>query len=515
MRVFCLTVALFATGCGSGEIGNANSPDGGKDPYGGDAGGGDAGGQPIVAPGAPSREVSVHLTATSSSQQRINFAVPFGQAWLLDEKLVSVVQGDAIVPFARRVLSKHHDGSIRSVQVQVDLAVSGETDVKVRIETSAVDAALTMQSVDTTLTKTGSAEMPKVWARLPANWLSASAVGGLLLPASDTPAEFAAWEKLCNYDKNNYDAFISQQSDASVWLYDRPTTLYRGYLRRGDSATLASAYKEVSLYRAGLKGTGTSTAIGLSDKVDDLKYYYAQGLAMHYLLTGDDRYREAAENIADRVSKLFTAYAYKGSGFWTERHAGFGLLAFMWAGVVSDDKAASYVKLADDAVAGLIATQARAVTGYADANARCFSHSAESHGEDYGYDGCSSWMSAIVADGIEFYVREREGTQQADARDMLVKLGRFFAQKRASDGKPYYWNASNGKSGEEDPDDEHWGESAYLAGLAYFYSGRTDASLHDAAVAYARGTADNGSAPHMRSFNWQCRSAVATSYFAR
>ncbi len=520
MRTF-FPVALLVVGCGLGEIGDANSEAGapGKVPSGGGSDGGvasgDSGPTPIVAPIAPSREVTVHLTATSSAKQRINFAVPFGQAWLTDEKLISVVQNDVIVPFARRVLSKHHDGSIRSVQVQFDLAVSGETDVKVRIETAAVDATLTIQSVDTTLTKTGSAEMPKVWARLPATWLSASAVGGLLLPTADTPTEFAAWEKLCNYDKNNYDSFVSQQSDASVWLYDRPTTLYRGYFRRGDSGTLASAYKEISLYRAGLKGSGTSTAIGLSDKADDIKYYYAQGLAMHYLLTGDDRYREAAENVADRVSKLFTAYSYKGSGFWTERHAGFGLLAFMWASVVSDDKAASYVKLADDAITGLVATQGRAVTGYTDTAARCFSHSADSHGEDYGYDGCSSWMSAITADGIEFYVRERDGAQQSSARDMLVKLGRFFAQKHDSSGKPYYWNGSNGKSGEEDEDDEHWGESAYLAGLAYFYSGGTDAALRDAAVAYAKGTSQNGSAPHMRSFNWQCRSAVATSYFAR
>lgn len=533
MRMFAL-VTLLAVGCGVGEIGEANSaadPAGGpangpSGTAGGGAAGGSAGtagdggtagggGEPIAAPVAPSREVTVHLTASSSAKQRINFAVPFGQAWLTDEKLVSVVQGSTIVPFARRVLAKHRDGSIRSVQIQFDLAISSATDVKVRIETSAIDATLAMQSVDGTLTKSGSVESPKVWALLPATWLSASAVGGLLLPVAETPAELGAWEKLCNYDKNNYEAFVSQQSDSAVWLYDRPTTLYRGYFRRGDAGTLASAYKEVSLYRAGIKGSGTTTSIGLTDKTDDLKYYYAQGLAMHYLLTGDDRYREAAESIADRASKLFTIYSYKGSGFWTERHAGFGLLAFMWASVVSDDKAATYVKLADDAVTGLIATQARAITGYTDTAARCFHHSADSHGEDYGYDGCSSWMSAILADGLEFYVRERDGAQQSSARDMLVKLGRFFAQKRPSDGKPYYWNASNGKSGEEDPDDEHWGESAYLAGLAYFYSGRTDSSLRDAALALDRSVAAQGSAPHMRSFNWQCRTAVATSYFAR
>ena len=59
-------------------------------------------------------------------------------------------------------------------------------------------------------------------------------------------------------------SFIGQMSDAAVWLYDRGTTAYRGYARRGDLVTLETAYRETAIYRAGITGTGASTRIPIS-----------------------------------------------------------------------------------------------------------------------------------------------------------------------------------------------------------------------------------------------------------
>ena len=61
--------------------------------------------------------------------------------------------------------------------------------------------------------------------------------------------------------------------------------------------------------------------------------------------------------------------------------------------------------------------------------------------------------------------------------------------------------------------DEHIGESAYLIAMAWFFSGRTDAMLRGAADTLVELLGTDGTAPHVRSFNWQCRSAVAAPWF--
>jgi hypothetical protein len=66
---------------------------------------------------------------------------------------------------------------------------------------------------------------------------------------------------------------------------------------------------------------------------------------------------------------------------------------------------------------------------------------------------------------------------------------------------------------EVDDYDEHWGESAYVIAMAWHHGGRSEATLKTAATELLAGTKSKGTAPHMRSYNWQCRSAVATPYY--
>jgi hypothetical protein len=40
-------------------------------------------------------------------------------------------------------------------------------------------------------------------------------------------------------------------------------------------------------------------------KTGDAKYYYAQNIALHYLMTGDDRFREGAEDVAEAYAALW------------------------------------------------------------------------------------------------------------------------------------------------------------------------------------------------------------------
>jgi hypothetical protein len=370
--------------------------------------------------------------------------------------------------------------------------------------------------VSTTLVAADGSLGPRVWAILPAAWLAASGVAGPLRADAQTTGTIkTGLDRACDYTNHSITTFLPVTSTKDSWLYDRGTAMYRGYARRGDFLTLESAYRETALYRNGITGTGTATRIGVPGAADDLKYHYNQNLAIHYLLTGDDRFRESAEAIAERVAVLWNSPGYAGgTDFWTERHAGFGLLAYVWADMITDDHGTQFQDLADSAATAYLSMQTQYPANWTDAASRCFAHQASAHGETYGTWGCSPWMSAILADGLDAYATERGGTRATSARASIVKLGRMIAtQGRAATGRPLYWIGIGTAADEPDDYNEHWGEAAYVVAMAWHWGGRTDSALRSAADALASGLATYGTSPHLRSFNWQCRSAVAAPYY--
>ncbi|MRG91646.1 hypothetical protein [Polyangium spumosum] len=458
------------------------------------------------------RAETVRLFATQGSGvQRVNFAIPLAPGELSQESMIRVIHAGKELAAARRGLARHADGSLRSVQIQVDVAVSGPTDLEVVVGESPRGGSLSMIPVPQTLVDTNGTQGPRVYAVLSPQRLAKSGLMGKIAPASETAGSpYDGWAKVCDYDKHDVDAFAPKKSDPAVWLYDRGTTFYRGYARRGDVDTLRTAYTETALYRAGISGSGKSTRIGIPKKANDPKYHYTQNLAIHYLLTGDDRFREAAEDVAERMTAIWNPrYKGKDTGLWTERHAGFFLLDLTYAAMVSDDRSDHFQALADDAVDAYLAVQATYPAGYSDQNARCFAHHAGAHGEGYGYWGCSPWMSAILVDGLDLYANERGGQRGSQVRSSIVKLGRAILRDGLdASGKPFYFMGEGNNQGEEDPDNEHWGEAAYVMAVAYHH-GR-DAALASAVKSLVGKLQKHGRAPHMRSFNWQCRSAVAT-----
>jgi hypothetical protein len=473
-----------------------------------------------ASPGPSPSAVTVRLSPRSgvSGAQRVNFAVPLPMGMLADPSLVRVLAGANELPAARRALARYGDNTVRSVHLQVNVTLSGALDLQVRIGETPQAGNLTFATVESTLSPVDGTQGPRVWALLPATWLSASGVVGPSRPEAETAGgPLDAWRTVCDYARHNTASFLSQQGTTGSWLFDRGTALYRGYARRGDLVTLESAYREASIYRNGITGTGSSTRIGVPGASGDLKYHYSQGMAIHYLLSGDDRFRERAEDVARRAADLWTSPGYAGgSDFWTERHAGFALLAYVWAMIVSDDRAAEFRSLADTAVTEYKRVQDTYPPGYNDTQARCFAHLGSAHGEGYSYWGCSPWMSAILADGLDVYATERGGTQATGARSSIVKLGRILAREgRDSSGRPLYWMGVNTSSDDPDEFEEHWGESAYIVAMAWYHAGRSDAGLRSVADALVAGLKARGVAPHLRSFNWQCRSAVATPFFLR
>jgi hypothetical protein len=404
------------------------------------------------------------------------------------------------------------------VQLQLDVNVSTTTNLTVQLGVTGASGP-TMADVTTTLAGSGNNIHPKVWAQLPATYLAASGVAGPVTPRSSiTGTALDAWNTLCNYDTWNTDAFlVNAAASRDVWLFDRVTAMYRGYAATGSISPLRSAYREAAIYLGGMTITnGVTTAIAPPNANTDLKYYYSQGVALHYLLTGDDRYREAAEAVSAKVVTMWNPTYNNADGFWTERHAGFALLAHEWATIVSDDKAATIAARAETAVTAFLNHQNSYPSNYTDTTARCWAHTANAHGETFGYVGCSPWMSAILADALDAHARRVGGTRATQIQQSLAKLGRIIARDGLdSTGKPYYWMGVGTTSDLVDDYDEHWGEAAYLVGMAWDASGRTETSLKTKADALLSGFRTNGVIGQVRSFNWQCRSAPMAPTFLK
>ncbi len=519
-------VAVLGLGCddGGGEHVDAGGGVDARVDAAGDSGGDEVdgggvdsgatdGGVDAGAPAATSVTIQVQPGSAAAGTERVNFGLPLALGALTDASLIIVRHEGSEVAASRRGLASWPDGSLRSVQLQIDLPAEA-TEVVVDIGTAPTAAPLSEVPVADTLAD----GEPRMWALIPASWLAGSGFAGPLVDdaaIAGTPLD--AWGSVCDYDRHDTDAFLEGSASRGVWLFDRVTAMVRGYARSGERSPLRSAYREATLYREGLTGSPTDIRIGVPGASDDLKYHYTQGLALHYLLTGDDRFREAAEAVGARAASLWTSPGWAGGAdFWTERHAGFGLLAYVWAAAVSDDRAGEFETLADDAVTAYLDIQATYPIGYEDADARCFAHHADAHGEDYGYVGCSPWMSAILADGLLAYAELRGGANADRAHASLIQLGRILARDgRDGSGKPFYFMGVGTADDEPDAYDEHWGESAYIVAMAWHLDGRRDAALRTAAEALLAGLSTNGSAPHVRSFNWQCRSAVMTPAFLR
>ena len=64
------------------------------------------------------------------------------------------------------------------------------------------------------------------------------------------------------------------------------------------------------------------------------------------------------QKFAIRMHDLWSDPGYDGGAdFWTERNAGFSLLAYEWAALISDDRADTFAAWADEAVAAYLAMQ--------------------------------------------------------------------------------------------------------------------------------------------------------------
>jgi hypothetical protein len=326
----------------------------------------------------------------------------------------------------------------------------------------------------------------------------------------------------------------AQSTTAAHWLFDRTTTWYKQYIRTGQLPYLRAAHAAAHFVRDHTQLDGLDAGV-FTLKGVDLKYVYPQAMHLHYLLTGDTRFRDAGVAMArlhrDRWDPRYRPELYgqaapeadpeKDRSFWSPRHEAYGLLGVVHGWELTGD--ASYAQRAREYGDALAAHQAQPPDGLPpDGSWR----------QDWGrYDpsesllpgATSAWMTAILGAAL-FHYWLAFGDDRVPA--MITRVCDFFDRKAfLPDGRPYYvvdclGDASVREATSVDPADpgteRHSLELAYLFAMGVYFGARDPAlrarlrRRFDGLYARAL-TLDLNRPP--RAYNWAFHASSQLIYF--
>jgi hypothetical protein len=378
------------------------------------------------------------------------------------------------------------EGSIRSLLIQLTADFTGARTKRIKIlfePRRLTDNSLVQ--VEQTLIKPDGLDGPRVMALLPADWLCVSLIVGPQTPASES-GQYQAFDQFVERNfPGSLDYLNSQQY--SEWLFDRTTVYYKMFVRTGASKFLLAAYHSAHFVRLHTKMDGPDAGI-FTLKGPDLKYVYPRAMHIHYLLTGDERMREAGKIMARYCirnqnpvyqpssitpSKIGTD-PERGRAFWTLRHQGYGLLGILHGWELSGDRA--YWIKAKECVDAYYRHQQTPPDGRpADGSLRQDWALYDPNEADF-KGATSAWMMALLLDPLFHY-----WTLTRDRRvpEMVIKWCDFLdRQGMVPDGSKAYYviNCFRGMDPQEPastlgPDMEmHNPEMAYTFALGSFFN---------------------------------------------
>ncbi|MEZ2418899.1 hypothetical protein [Luteibacter sp. RCC_6_2] len=343
----------------------------------------------------------MHRLAGRGDDLPVTVGIPFPPGLLRDPKRVRIVDGrGSEVPAAvTSTLAWHfRDGSVRAVRVQFR-AVPG--------------------TYQFTLDSPRTADIPG-WpyagglvdgrlaaiATLTPEWLTASLIAGpQSVAANDEP--YARY-----VDGQFRWASALPTKDTTAWLFDRPSTLFKAYVRTGRADYLEAAEMSYRWYMAGIKRDGlpVSPSCGggwLPDgKPCDVKYVYIEPVLLAVALTGDDSMHDGAT--VAKMADLWNSGGWNGApgpyrhpdDYFTERLAGLGLVETVAAYELTGD--VRYRQRIDARVGWLHDHQRTNPDGLGDDGSWRNSwnvHENDPHGAD-DVRGASPWMSENIVDGL-------------------------------------------------------------------------------------------------------------------
>ena len=490
----------------------------------------------------PAGAIEVQLVPTSAatpgSQRLVTFGVPFPRGSISAAGLASLrvmrngneipAHVHELTPWRHRLVPALDGTSVRVARVQIHHSFAGSAAETVTVSWGGpprqqnVASLVPVRNGGHTVTSgsylaADGVQEPDVYAVLPKAWLSLGALRGSRNLAfddgntepRDNPATNAATQHWAGYQeadramKNNFYSAINEddprvtaanqcryKTDYEPWLYDRASTMFALYARSGFASALREAVRASDFY------TDHVNAGGYFDlRNGDTKYVYAENLAYRYWLTGDD-------SALDRLAAIVGAHDgfnetwTPSTGFWTERHAAYKLLANQ---VAYELLGGSHATRVGNIVGRLVSHQNGAngqipqPSGYVDGG---LYHYGSQHDGDWasGSLGASSWMSMLVVDAM---LRAYSTSEDPAIAGFIRRMGNFlrastvmttahmYSNHSGALAVPRYAMLSNGADGQVNSADiEHALDvAAGIAWAPYFaeMTGQSDPRLADAA----------------------------------
>lgn len=352
-------------------------------------------------------ELHRDAAAASKGEVAVTFGIPFPPGALGDVRDLRIVdeQGREIPADVTASLRWHfRDGSVRAARVQVRVAMpDARRTLRFAVGEPRRATPAGWAYAEGLVDGGNGLRMPGVLATLDPRWLSRSLVAG-----PQQPVEAG----------NAYDRYFDTQfewaralptSDSTAWLFDRPSTLFKHYVRSGRIEHLRAAVESYRFYMAHLVREGKCAGGWRFGKANpcDAKYVYIEPIVLALALVGDDSLHDEA--LVGRMLALWDTGGWSGIGgaylradqAFTERHIGLGLLATVSAYELTGD--AGTRRRIGERIAWLDAHQRDNPDGLG--NDGSWRHSWQRHeGADFDpttdIRGASPWMSENIIDGL-------------------------------------------------------------------------------------------------------------------
>ncbi len=397
--------------------------------------------------------VTIKLVANGegAGQENVQFGLPLPPSFLDAVDRVRVVDALGHEVEAHTAALEHWQigqpaGTVRSVLIQLrgDFTRARAQTLQVRFDGRGRSREPLFTTEDALFVRNAAVE-PRVLALLPATWMCASWVAGPQVAVSEAGV-YATYDRLVERSFPGSLAF-ARSSTAAHWLFDRTSTWYKQYVRTGQPQYLRAAHDAAHFVRDHTRLDGPDAG-SFTLKAGDLKYVYPQAMHLHYLLTGDARFRQTGKVMArllrDRWDPWYRPERYgqaspavdpeKNRQFWTPRHQAYGLLGVVHGWEMTGD--VSYARRAREYADALAAHQAQPPDGRPPDGSWRQDWAAYDASESQLPGATSAWMTAILGAAL-FHSWVVFGDDRVPA--MIVRVCDFLDRKAFQpDGRPYY-----------------------------------------------------------------------------
>jgi hypothetical protein len=357
------------------------------------------------------QKIVLHRHAGRAGAVLVSVGIPFAPGVLRDPRLLRILDAHGKeVPAAVQTTLKWYakDGSVRAVRAQFQVTLSDQPPpLYFAIDRPRQRDLPGRPYADGLVADEHGLMVPAAVATLTAPWLCASLIAGPQQPASPD-------EPYANYVSGQFRwAGKLPVDDSTAWLFDRPSTLYKAYVRTGRADYLQAAIASYRFYMKYLRRDGLPSSPlcaggwTRNDKPCDVKYVYVEPILLALALSGDDSQHDA--RLVDNMMSLWQDGGWNSpagpytspSKYFTERLAGLGLVETVSGYELTGD--ARYLKRINDRVGWLYDHQRNNPDGLGDDGSWRSSwnlHENDSWDPATDVRGASPWMSENIIDGL-------------------------------------------------------------------------------------------------------------------